>query len=111
MQSTLHISCVSWAHYLAPLSLSHLLCKMGKIITHFKCLLSGLFREWHIVSTQYMVTNITATKTTTIIFTSLDYEHGQHGGSTATRCGHDEQALCHSWGGQLYMSVQVTLER
>lgn len=62
------------------------------------------------MTTQYMVTNITATKTTTIIFISLDYEHAQHRGSMATRCGHDEQALCHTWRGQLYMSVQVTLE-
>ena len=40
----------------------------GDVITCFECLLWQLFREWHIVSAQYMVTHSTTTNTTTIIF-------------------------------------------
>lgn len=53
-----------------------------------------------------MVTNSTTTITTTIIFILLVYKQAQHGGSKASSHGEDEQPLCHTWGRQLYRSLQ-----
>lgn len=76
------------------------------MVTHLQCLLWGLYREWHRGTAQFVVTNTTAT-----------YRHhyysrlcSDHRGSEALGYGQDEEALCHTWGVQLYLRVQVILE-
>lgn len=77
------------------------------MVTHLQCFLWGSSREWHTVTAQFVVINMTATTATTVV---SDFALSGHRGSEAVGCGQAEEALCHTCGAQLYLSVQVTLE-